>query len=71
MYIAKRRSDRVHIGEEEYELNAEVVNTVFQPIIDIASGQTLGYEALSRCAGEQSTIHELFDKFVRSASSRS
>jgi diguanylate cyclase (GGDEF)-like protein len=71
LYIAKRRSDRVHIGEEEYELNAEIVNTVFQPIIDIASGQTLGYEALSRCAREQSTIHELFDKFVRSASSRS
>ena len=63
LYIAKRRSDRVHIGEEECELNAEIVNTVFQPIIDIASGQTLGYEALSRCAREQSTIHELFDKF--------
>jgi len=63
LYIAKRRGDRVHIGEEEYELDAEIVNTVFQPIIDIVSGQTLGYEALSRCAREQSTIHELFDKF--------
>ena len=63
LYIAKRRGDRVHIGEEEYELDTDIVHTVFQPIINIDSGQILGYEALSRCANGQSSIYELFDKF--------
>ena len=63
LYIAKRRGDRVHIGEEEYELDNDIVRTVFQPIVNIDSGQILGYEALSRCANDQSSIRELFDKF--------
>jgi len=36
LYIAKKRGDKIHIGEEEYELDDAVVQVVFQPIVDIA-----------------------------------
>ena len=47
LYIAKKRGDKIHIGEEEYELDDDVVRVVFQPIVDTVSGNVIGHEALS------------------------
>lgn len=63
LYIAKKRGDKIHIGEEEYELDDAAVHVVFQPIVDIVSGQVIGHEALSRSAQEGIGIQELFMKY--------
>ena len=42
LYIAKKRGDKIHIGEEEYELDDGVVHVVFQPIVDTRSEQVIG-----------------------------
>jgi len=63
LYIAKKRGDKIHIGEEEYELDDGVVKVVFQPIVDTLSGQVIGHEALSRSSTEDLGIQELFRKY--------
>ena len=63
LYIAKKRGDKIHIGEEEYELDDGVVHVVFQPIVDIVSGRAIGHEALSRSSKESLDIQELFKKY--------
>ena len=63
LYIAKKRGDKIHIGEEEYELDDGVVHVVFQPIVDTRSGKAIGHEALSRSAKEELGIQELFLKY--------
>ena len=63
LYIAKKRGDKIHIGEEEFELDDSVVLVVFQPIVDTESGQVIGHEALSRSSMEQFSIQELFGKY--------
>ena len=60
LYIAKKRGDKIHIGEEEYELDDDVVHVVFQPIVDTVSRQVIGYEALSRASKEGLGIQGLF-----------
>ena len=62
-YIAKRHGDRFHIGEEEYELHPKVVDTVFQPIVDISTGNTVAHEALSRSPNGKLSVLELFAKY--------
>ena len=63
LYIAKKRGDKIHIGEEEYELDDGVVHIVFQPIVDTLSGHVIGHEALSRSTMEDFGIQELFGKY--------
>ena len=63
LYIAKKRGDKIHIGEEEYELDDTVVHVVFQPIVDTVSGKVIGHEALSRSSQEGIGIQELFKKY--------
>ncbi len=63
LYIAKKRGDKIHIGEEEYELDDGVINVVFQPIVDTMSRQVIGHEALSRSSTEEFGIQELFRKY--------
>jgi diguanylate cyclase (GGDEF)-like protein/PAS domain S-box-containing protein len=63
LYIAKKRGDKIHIGEEEYELDDGVVHVVFQPIVDTRSGKAIGHEALSRSAKEELGVQELFLKY--------
>ncbi len=63
LYIAKKRGDKIHIGEEEFELDDDVVQVVFQPIVDTLSGKVIGHEALSRSAKEEMGIQELFLKY--------
>ena len=65
LYIAKKRGDKIHIGEEEYELDDGVIQVVFQPIVDTVSGQVIGQEALSRSStpGPGPGIQEIFTKY--------
>jgi len=63
LYIAKKRGDKIHIGEEEYELDEGVVDIVFQPIVDTVSGQVIGHEALSRSSADGLSLQELFRKY--------
>jgi diguanylate cyclase (GGDEF)-like protein len=63
LYIAKKRGDKIHIGEEEFELDDGVVRVVFQPIVDTRSGRVIGYEALSRAANGEMGIQELFQQY--------
>ena len=63
LYIAKKRGDKIHIGEEEYELDDGVIQVVFQPIVDTLSGEVIGHEALSRASTEELGIRELFRKY--------
>ena len=63
LYIAKRGGDKIHIGEEEYNLNENAVKVVFQPIVDIRTSKILGYEALSRDPQEKFGILDLFKRY--------
>lgn len=63
LYIAKQGGDKIHIGEEEYQLNEHSVKIVFQPVVDTQSDQTLGFEALSRDPQGKLTILDLFKRY--------
>ena len=63
LYIAKKRGDKIHIGEEEYELDDSVIHVVFQPIVDTLSGKVIGHEALSQASTEEFGIQEFFRKY--------
>lgn len=63
LYIAKKGGDKIHIGEEEYQLNEHSVKLVFQPVVNTRSGQILGFEALSRDPQGKLTILELFKRY--------
>jgi diguanylate cyclase (GGDEF)-like protein len=63
LYIAKRGGDKVHIGEEEYRLDEQAVDVVFQPVVDVRSNRILGYEALSRDPQGKLPILELFKRY--------
>jgi diguanylate cyclase (GGDEF)-like protein len=63
LYIAKKGGDKIHIGEEEYQLNEHAVRIVFQPVVDTRSDLTLGFEALSRDPQGKVTILELFKRY--------
>ncbi|HLB03201.1 MAG TPA: diguanylate cyclase, partial [Nitrospiria bacterium] len=60
LYIAKKGGDKIHIGEEEYQLDEHSINVVFQPVVDIRSDEILGYEALSRDAQGKLSILDFF-----------
>lgn len=63
LYIAKKSGDHIHCGEEQYPLDERAVDVVFQPIVDVWAGQTMGYEALSRDPEGRLGITELFKKY--------
>jgi len=63
LYIAKKGGDKIHVGEEEYQLNEHAVKIVFQPVVDSRSNETLGFEALSRDPQGKVTILELFKRY--------
>ncbi len=48
LYIGKKQGTKAHIGIEDYKLEKDSIKVVFQPVVDIKSQKTLGYEALSR-----------------------
>lgn len=63
LYIAKKGGDKIHIGEEEYELNEDAINIVFQPIVNVKTNQILGHEALGRDPKGKQSIQEVFKKY--------
>ena len=63
LYIAKKGGGKIHIGEEEYLLDDNVINVVFQPVMDVRLNQILGYEALSRDPSGKQSILQLFKKY--------
>ena len=63
LYIAKKGGDRIHVGEEEYELNERSVRMVFQPVVEIESREVMGYEALSRDPKGKLDITTLFRRY--------
>lgn len=63
LYIAKRGGDKVHIGEEEYRLDDQAVQVVFQAVVDRTTNQVLGHEALSRDPQGKLSIGELFQRY--------
>lgn len=63
LYIAKKGGDKIHIGEEEYRLDDQTIQVVFQPIIDLRLDIVLGYEALSRDPQGKYSILTLFRRY--------
>jgi len=63
LYIAKKGGGRIHVGEEEYELNERSVKMVFQPVVDIESRDVMGYEALSRDPTGKLSITRVFQRY--------
>ncbi len=63
LYIAKRSGDKIHVGEEELPLGDEAVNLVFQPVVNSSTGETLGYEILSRDPNGEVSILDLFRRY--------
>jgi diguanylate cyclase (GGDEF)-like protein len=63
LFIAKQETGKVHIGEEEYRLDEHSVKIVFQPIVDVQSHKTIGYEALGRDPSGKLQILDLFKKY--------
>lgn len=63
LYIAKKGGGKIHIGDEEYLLNEQSIKVVFQPVVDLHSGESLGYEALTRDPQGKLTVPELFGRY--------
>lgn len=63
LYIAKKGREKIHIGDEEYLLDERSINVVFQPVIDLRSGQSIGYEALTRDPQKKLTVPEFFERY--------
>ena len=63
LYIAKKCGDKIHIGEEEYQLSEDTIKVVFQPVVDVRRNRVLGYEALSRDPQGKLNILQLFNKY--------
>ena len=64
LYIAKKGGDKIHVGEEEYELSENSVKMVFQPVVEIGSREIIGYEALSRDPQGKLSIMDLFQRYA-------
>ncbi len=63
LYIAKNGGGKFHIGDEEYRLDDQTVQVVFQPVMDVRADRVLGYEALSRDPAGQLNILQFFRKY--------
>jgi len=63
LYIAKKGGDKIHIGEEEYRLDDNAIDVVFQPVMDVRLNKVVGYEALSRDPQGKQSILALFKKY--------
>lgn len=63
LYIAKQGGEKIHVGAEEYLLDERSIKVVFQPVVDFRSGESIGYEALTRDPQEKRTVPELFQRF--------
>lgn len=63
LYIARKGGEKIHIGDEDYALNETAIKVVFQPIVDLRSKQTIGYEALARDPKGKLNVFDLFRRY--------
>lgn len=63
LYIAKKGGDKIHIGEEEYQIDEHSVKIVFQPMVNTETGKIMGHEALSRDPQGKLEILDLFRRY--------
>lgn len=63
LYIAKKGGEKIHIGDDDYPLNETAVKVVFQPIVDLRSKETIGYEALTRDPKGKLNVFDLFRRY--------
>lgn len=63
MYVAKTSGDKIRVGTEEYSLDPRCVKFVYQPILDVAGDNTLGYEVFTRDPDGVLTPLELFRRY--------
>lgn len=63
LYIAKKGGYKVYIGAEEYHVDEHSIRLVYQPVVDVLTQQTLGYEALCRDPQGRLSVPELFRKY--------
>lgn len=63
LYIAKKGGDKIHIGEEEYRLDDQTIQVVFQPVVEVRLDKVMGYEALSRDPQGKYSILTLFRRY--------
>lgn len=63
LYIAKQGGDKIHIGAEEYLLDERSIKAVFQQVVDLRSGRSIGYEALTRDPQGKLTTPEIFQRY--------
>jgi diguanylate cyclase (GGDEF)-like protein len=64
LYIAKKGGHKLHVGEEEYELNDNAVSIVFQPVVEIHGRRVVAYEALSRDPERRVEIQDVFRRYA-------
>ncbi len=63
LYLAKKGGEKVHFGEPAYEVDADSLQIVFQPIVDVRSERIIGYEALGRDPQGKLGIQEVFRRY--------
>ena len=64
LYIAKKGGDGIHVGEEEHQVNDQSVQMVYQPIVDLTNGRTIGFEALGRDPAGKVSIGQIFKRYA-------
>jgi len=63
MYVAKKTGDKMRVGFEEYTVNEESVNFVYQPIWHVDSDKVVGHEVFTRDPGGVLSPVELFQRY--------
>ncbi|HZR45675.1 MAG TPA: diguanylate cyclase, partial [Candidatus Manganitrophaceae bacterium] len=61
--MAKQRGGRIQIGKGEHRLDHSEIRMVFQPVVDLRSNRSIGYEALARDTRGKLTAPELFKEY--------
>lgn len=64
LLIAKKGGDKIHIGEEEHQVNDQSIHIVYQPIVDMKDGRTIGFEALGRDPEGKVSIATIFRRYA-------
>ena len=63
LYIAKKGGEKIHVGDQEYLLDERSIDVVFQPVVDLRSRRSIGYEALAWDPQGKLTAPQLFERY--------
>jgi diguanylate cyclase (GGDEF)-like protein/PAS domain S-box-containing protein len=64
--IAKKGGDQIHVGDGEHPIDRQEIGMVFQPVVDLSSRRSIGYEALARDPLGKLTAPEFFKHYQAS-----